>query len=292
MFKNLLTFKQHHLDVLRQPSFWIFFALIIFYTPSYYDVYINQWSDPEQAHGPLVFLVIAYLFFIKREAFFLTEKPAHFSGWLITFLGLLLYILGRSQGISIIDLSSQIFLFSGLIVVLKGWSTLRSLWFPIFFIFFMLPLPGFVVSAITMPMKIAVSTVAEHVLYWFDYPIARSGVILQIGQYQLFVADACAGLHTLLSLEALGLLYLNLVKHDSFFRNITLALLIIPISFVANTLRVIAISLVTFYFGDEVGQGFVHGFAGMLLFVIALCLIIFIDSILQLITVKYLKKVA
>jgi exosortase B len=155
------------------------------------------------------------------------------------------------------------------------------MWFPLFFILFMIPLPGFLLDAVTLPMKIAVSTVAEQVLYWAGYPIARSGVVLQIGQYQLLVADACAGMHTLISLEALGLLYLNLVKHDSLFRNFVLALLIIPISFTANVIRVMVLTLVTFYFGDEAGQGFVHGFAGMVLFIVALTLIMSVDSLLQ-----------
>ena len=123
--------------------------------------------------------------------------------------------------------------------------------------------------------------VAENVLYFFDYPIARTGVVLQIGQYQLLVADACAGMHTLISLEALGLLYLNLVRHDSLFRNITLAILIVPISFTANVIRVMVLTLVTFYYGDAAGQGFVHGFAGMVLFVVALTLIMSVDSALQ-----------
>jgi len=104
---------------------------------------------------------------------------------------------------------------------------------------------------------------------------------LHMGQYQLLVADACAGMHTLISLEALGLLYLSLVKHDSLFRNITLATLIIPISFTANVIRVITLVLITYYFGDEVGQGFVHGFAGMLLFIVALIIIMTVDSLLQ-----------
>jgi exosortase len=130
-------------------------------------------------------------------------------------------------------------------------------------------------------MKMAVSYVTETILFWFDYPIAREGVILQIGQYQLLVADACAGMHTLISLEALGLLYLSLVKHDSLIRNITLTLLIIPISFTANVIRVITLTLITYYFGDEVGQGFVHGFAGILLFFVALMFIMTVDSMLQ-----------
>ena len=97
----------------------------------------------------------------------------------------------------------------------------------------------------------------------------------------LLVADACAGLHTLLTLEALGLLYLNLVRRDSAFRNITLALLIIPISFTANVIRVMTLSLITYHFGDAAGQGFLHGFAGMVLFLSALLLIFGFDSLLQ-----------
>ena len=90
-----------------------------------------------------------------------------------------------------------------------------------------------------------------------------------------------AGLHTLLTLEALGLLYLNLVRRDSLFRNVALAILIVPISFAANVIRVMALSLITYHFGDEAGQGFLHGFAGMVLFLSALMLIIGFDTMLQ-----------
>ncbi len=146
---------------------------------------------------------------------------------------------------------------------------------------FMVPLPPQVVDVVTMPMKMAVSYAAENILYAVGYPIGRNGVVLQIGQYMLLVADACAGLQTLLTLEALGLLYLNLVRRDSLFRNVTLAVLIVPISFTANVIRVIALSLITYHFGNEAGQGFLHGFAGMVLFLSALVLIIAFDSFLQ-----------
>jgi exosortase/archaeosortase family protein len=104
-------------------------------------------------------------------------------------------------------------------------------------------------------------------------------VILQIGQFQLLVADACSGLHTLFSLEAMGLLYLNVVRHTSLLRNIMLAILIVPISFCANVIRVIVLSLITYYYGDEAGQGFLqHQGAGMVLFMTALVFIIAADS--------------
>jgi len=154
--------------------------------------------------------------------------------------------------------------------------------FPLFFMLFLVPLPATMVDAVTQPLKLAVSSVATTILFGAGYPIARTGVILQIGQYQLLVADACAGLHTLFSLEAMGLLYLNVVRHTSLLRNVALAILIVPISFMANVIRVIVLALITYHFGDEAGQGFLHGFAGLVLFMAALLLITGADSLLRL----------
>jgi exosortase B len=170
----------------------------------------------------------------------------------------------------------------GIVLLFFGSAVAKRLWFAFFFLCFMVPLPGSVVDALTQPMKIAVSYATEHILYWMGYPIARNGVILQIGQYQLLVADACAGLNSLFTLEALGLLYMNIMRHESALRNAVLAILIVPISMSSNIIRVIILSLVTYYFGDEAGQGFVHGFSGIVLFLTALLLIIGVDSLLRL----------
>jgi len=179
------------------------------------------------------------------------------------------------------EMGSFIWMLAAILLVKRGSSALKVVWFPLFFMLFMIPLPGTVVIVLTMPMKMAVSYVTEHVLYWANYPIARNGVILQIGQYQLLVADACAGLQTLLTLESLGLFYLNVVRHTSLFRNVALAILIVPISFTANVIRVITLTLITYYFGDGVGQGFLHQFAGIVLFLSALMLILGIDMLLR-----------
>jgi exosortase B len=258
----------------------IVIGLLALYLPTYQHVFNSLWVTEDQAHGPIVLMVIVFLFWQKREHFALSaaDKPAPILCGITLFFGLLCYVAGRSQDIFILDLASQIFVLAGVFLFMRGIPMLKALWFPLFFIIFMIPFP---LDSLTLPMKMAVSHVTETILFWFDYPIAREGVILQIGQYQLLVADACAGMHTLISLEALGLLYLSLVKHDSLIRNITLTVLIIPISFTANVIRVITLTLITYYLGDEVGQGFVHGFAGILLFFVALMFIMTVDSMLQ-----------
>lgn len=279
MLSNANRWVSQHNHALA--AWWpIIIGLLLLYVPSYYAISQTLWQESDQAHGPIVLLVVVYLIWQKRAVLSHTQSPntSNFMAWALLVLGLMCYVLGRSQDILMLDIGSQMPVLAGIVWLMRGKQAVKALWFPLFFIVFMLPLP---LASITMPMKMAVSYVTETILFWFDYPIARSGVVLQIGQYQLLVADACAGMHTLISLEALGLLYLNLVKHDSMLRNISLAILIIPISFTANVLRVIALTLITYYFGDEVGQGFVHGFAGLFLFMIALVFIISVDSGLQ-----------
>jgi exosortase B len=261
----------------------IILGLAVLYLPSLYDLFTGIWSQDEQMHGPIVLGISVWLLYRNWTAMEVAAQGQRASnwGWPIFVVGLLLYALGRSQDILLFEIGSAIWLLVGLLLLQRGTAALKAQWFALFFMLFMVPLPGAVVDTVTMPMKMAVSYVAEHVLYWAGYPIGRNGVILQIGQYMLLVADACAGLHTLLTLEALGLLYLNIVRRDSFFRNVGLAVLIIPISFTANVIRVMTLSLITYHFGDAAGQGFLHGFAGMVLFMSALVLIIGFDSALQ-----------
>jgi len=266
------------------PEWWpILAGLAILFGPTFHDLFTGAWIGEEQGHGPIIFFLALWLIWRKWPEMLAAARPAldTWTGWPVLAAGLMAHLLGRSQKILMFEVSS-ILLVLGAIVLLKfGKRALRVLWFPFFFMLFMVPLPSELVAAVTMPMKMAVSWMTEHILFAAGYPISRAGVVLQMGQYQLLVADACAGLQTLLTLEALGLFYLNLMRHPSAFRNVTLAILIVPISFTANVIRVIALTLITYHFGDAAGQGFLHGFAGMVLFVTALLLILAVDNGLQ-----------
>lgn len=258
-------------------------GFVALYLPTYADLAQRIWPTDEQGHGPIILAVSAWLMFAKRaELAALPPQPRMAWGTSLLLLGVTMYVLGRSQNMMVFEASSQIVVLVALLLGFRGVPALRLMWFPLFFLLFMVPLPGSVVASVTSPLKAAVSTVAGNLLYWLDYPVARSGVILSVGPYQLLVADACAGLNSMFTLEALGLLYLNLVRSTSAVRNVALAILIIPIAFIANIIRVMILVLVTFHFGDEAGQGFVHSFAGMVLFGVGLVLMLVADSLLRL----------
>jgi exosortase B len=255
------------------------------YAPVLYSL-LNDglWSSSEHGHGPIVLTVCLWLMHKRwgeSGAAVAAGSPAPGLAWPVLLLGALMYVAGRTLDVVYAEVGSVIPMIIGLLLLTDGRAAVKVLAFPLCFMVFMIPLPGFIVDPVGQAMKLMVSTASEAVLHAAGYPISRSGVILQLGQYQLLVADACAGMRTLFMLEALGILYLNLVRHNSWFRNLTLALLIVPISFTANIIRVMVLALITYHLGDEAGQGFLHGFAGMVLFMSALSLTIFVDTLLR-----------
>nr|WP_242402303.1 exosortase B [Methylophilus sp. OH31] len=268
----------------------ILLSILVLFVPVFYDLFTTVWNNDTQSHGPIVLGIGIWFFYFKTKQ--ILEKPQAFKpspilGWFLILIGASIYIVGYSQSVYIFSILSLVLILCGVICLLFGLQIAYKYWFALFFFIFLMPWPASVIDILTQPMKIAVSYAADHLLYALDYPIARSGVILQIGQYKLLVADACAGLNSLFTLEAIGLLYINVINHQAFWRNVLLAVLIVPVSFTSNVLRVCTLALITYHMGDEAGQGFLHNFSGMVLFLTALILIIVIDSVIQKIAEKF-----
>ena len=252
------------------------------YVPLYWWAANGIWETEEQGHGAIVLAVMVWLFWtLRRPIDQAPVKPAPLLGWSVFVLGLFVYFVGRVFDISVLEFGSQPLVVAGILLLVRGTSAIRVAWFPLLYFIFMIPLPGILVDAITGSLKGRIADIVESVLYLFGYPIARSGVILSIGQYQLQVADACAGLHSMFSLSALGTLFMYLMGPK---RKLHLGIMlaaILPIAFIANVVRVGVLVLVTYYLGDEAGQGFLHGAAGMVLMLVALVFFFFLDRLLD-----------
>lgn len=256
-------------------------GLLALYGPTLWTLGHGLWTQEEHMHGPIVLAVVIWLFWQSRDVLAHSNAaPRTWLGGVVLSSGLLLYILGRSQDIILFEVGSLIPVLGGVLLVMVGSRAVWQLKFALGFIVFMLPLPGVIVDAWTGTLKHHVSAIAEYLLYTAGYPIARSGVILSVGPYQLLVADACSGLHSLISMSAMGLLYIFLMGHKSIVRNAILVACLLPIAFAANVIRVIVLVLVTFHFGDAAGQGFIHDFSGVFLFTVGLLLLFAIDGAL------------
>jgi exosortase B len=264
-----------------QPWLWVALGLAALYLPSYWNAAQGLWQTDEFGHAPLILGIVGWLFWQTRHAVDdAADAPRSGSGWLLLALGLALYAVGRTAGVSSVEFASQVFVAGAVLLLLKGQQALRAAWFPVFYLVFMVPLPGTVVDALTEPLKHWISIIVVDLLHAVGYPIGRSGVMITVGRYELLVADACSGLNSMFSLAALGALFIHIMGRKSRLHTALLVLAIVPIAFAANIVRVVSLVLITYHFGDAAGQGFLHGAAGIVLMLVALLAFFALDGCL------------
>ncbi|WP_047393352.1 exosortase B [Chitinibacter sp. ZOR0017] len=274
---------QFNLAVFFKKNLLIVLGLLALAVPTCLSLAQGIWQSDDQAHGPIILAIVVWLFWqVKERIVALPDRPATGMAFVLLIPALLLYVLGRSQAILIFEIGAFIPLVMALLLLSKGPRAIAIAWFALVFMLFLIPLPGSVVDALTGALKSQVSHIAEVILYAAGYPVGRSGVLITVGQYQLLVADACSGMHSMFSLLAVGSLYVYITNHQSKWRNVILILAILPMAFIANIIRVMTLILVTYHFGDDAGQGFIHDFAGMALFAFALAGMFILDAILGL----------
>lgn len=257
-------------------------ALALAALPTLWTLANRVWPGPEQSHGPVMLAVALWLMLRQRAALAALPPPqarTRMLAWALLGLAAAVLVLGRALALLQAEVLGLWGLGVALLLLARGPAALRRLALPLAALLLVIPMPGIVVQAVTLPLKIGVSTVAESLLHAVGYPVARSGVVLAVDQYRLLVADACAGLASMFTLEAMGLLYMALRgPAASRWRDVALAVLLVPIALAANVVRVVVLVLVVYHLGEAAVQGLMHGFAGLVLFGVAMILMLAADA--------------
>lgn len=266
-------------------------GLFAFCVPTMIFVVQQSWTGEEGAHGPIVLVTGLWLLFREwQDARPFAKAPPIRGVWLLMALFLPLQILARVT--QIVELEGYLMYATILVVLygLIGFEALRRLWFPLLYLAFIFPPPESFVALATVPIKIWLSKAAIMSLQFFNYPIGGEGVTIYIGQYELLVAAACSGINSIISLSAISLFYIYMRHKADWFYAALLVLLIIPVALIANFFRVLILILLTYHAGEAAAQGFLHNFAGIVMFAIALLTIFAADEVLKPLWDKYAMK--
>jgi exosortase B len=256
------------------------------YVPTIVSLARTLWREEEYAHGPIILAVALYLFWKQMgtdSKFPPGRTTVPLRGKLesvpIFVLGLALYVVGQSQNLPLFATASMIPVIAGVLGIVGGFAAIRRFAFPLLFLAFLIPLPGFMVEAATGPLKEFVSAIVATLLEALGYAVVREGVVLDVGGHQMLVADACSGMNSIVSLTALTLLYVRLTGPSTARRWIAMLAAIVPVAIIANLLRVLVLVLIAYHWGDEAAQGAVHTLAGLLVFAVAFLLLAGLDSL-------------
>ena len=265
--------------------FWpivVSLAFIVAYLPTFITLAQGPWQTEQEGHGPLIIAASLWLVWHSRGRLSRAElSPSPIAGWLFLLLGLAILIMARNQDIWFLEVASEIPVVAGCVLLLAGWNVLWILAFPILFLIFSAPAPGWMVDAATVPLKVLISDLVTQILYAAGYPIAQNGVVILIGPYELLVQDACSGMNSIFALSAIGVFYVYAFRWHEKIRGLILISLIIPITIVANFLRVVALVLMAYYGGADKIEGPLHDLTGIALFIVAIMLMFLCEGLLS-----------
>jgi exosortase len=132
---------------------------------------------------------------------------------------------------------------AGAVWYLRGTAWLRVLAFPISYLVFMVPLPPAWLSPVIVQLLLFVTAGAVWALGVIGLPVLREGNVLTLaGGETLFVAEACSGLTSLVTLTPIAVLVAYLAPVASRWKLLLVAL-IVPIAMLANMVRVVGTAL-------------------------------------------------
>jgi exosortase len=247
---------------------WFLGLMIILFLPVLTSM-VREWAAVEEmGHGFFVPLVAGYIVWTDRERILAQPvKPVPAAAILIVW-GFFQMVLGFLGADFFVARTAFLIALVGLIWTLAGTAVLRSLFFPLFMLLFMIRIPLFVYQQLTFPLQIFASKVATVLLEILRIPVMRDGNILELPSGRLEVIEACSGIRSLLSLTFLSLAYAYVFDKRPWMRPV-LFFSSIPIAIGANAIRVTLTGVLSEY-DKSLAEGFFHTFEGWLLFMIAL----------------------
>ena len=241
---------------------------------------IDAWIvDGNYSHGFLIIPIALYFVWERRERLAAaTPRPTWFG--LVVLAGGLATLLAGLWG-------SELFLsriallpvIAGIVLFVLGSQHLRILWFPIAFLFLMIPIPAIIFNQIAFPLQLLASRAGAWAISAAGIPVLREGNLLVLAHTTLEVAEACSGIRSLVSLITLGIVYGYFMDSRTWVRALIVASAV-PVAIVANAARVAGTGMMAQWIGPEAADGFFHEFSGWIVFLFAFVMILLIQRLI------------
>jgi exosortase len=257
---------------------WFGVLLVASYAPIL-SALVSQWDDdPDMGHGFFVPAIAAFIVWQRREELMALKPQPNWWGLAVVLLGACQMIFATLGVELFLSRTAFVITLIGAIWFLGGTVILKRLAFPLFLLFFMVPIPAIIYNRITFPLQLLASRLAEGALTVLAVPVVREGNVLMLPNQTLSVVEACSGIRSLLSLTFLSLVYGYFFEKKMWIR-IALFAATIPIAIVANASRVTLTGILT-QVKPELAEGFFHTASGWVIFMVALIILIFLHQLI------------
>jgi exosortase C (VPDSG-CTERM-specific) len=149
----------------------------------------------------------------------------------------------------------------------RGW--MRAVAFPLAYLIFMVPMPDAMAEAIETALISASAEVANLLFHISGTPFLRAGLIFQLPNITIEVAQECSGIRSSWVLFMTSILAANLFLKTRR-RRFALVAFVIPLGILRNGFRILVIGLLCVNAGPQMIHSLIHRRGGPVFFVLSL----------------------
>jgi len=266
----------------RWPATLLLAALIVVLVFAFRDAVINMWKNwgkEEYNHCYLIPFVAAFMIATRSRELGAVRWSGSPSGLWLVALGFLFNAFGVLSSVFTISQIGFIVAIWGCFVAVWGWPAVRAIWPALAYLVFLVPLPNFLQVKLTAGLQLVSTQIGVAVVRLAQVPVYVEGNVIDLGIYQLAVAEACSGLRYLFPLMSFGFLCAALFRAPPWQR-VVVFLSSVPLTVLMNSVRIGIISILVSYYGVEQAEGFLHDFEGWVVFM-ACVAILFLEMFIM-----------
>jgi len=239
-----------------------------------FSLLLATWEREEYSHGILIPFISGYLLWQRRAQLASVPFEGSWAGAGLVLFGLVVYFLGSLAAITTVDAYALVIVVAGCVLAVIGWKAFRIALVPIALLLLMNPLPAFLYNNISAQLQLISSEIGVAVIRLFGISVYLEGNVIDLGNYQLQVAEACSGLRYLFPLMSVGAIMAYLINSKAWLRWVVF-LSTIPMTILMNSFRIGVIGVLVDRWGTEQATGFLHMFEGWVVFMLCLALLSF-----------------
>lgn len=251
-------------------TFWLMaIAIVALLLFSYFDAIkemMRIWDTREEyGYGYIVPFIVGFLIWQKKNLLEVISFQGSWSGVILLTFGLCLLLAGDISTIYVIQQYGLVLSIMGGVLAYMGTKGFKVLFVPLALLFFMIPLPVFLLQGLSGSLQLISSEIGVFIIRLFSISVFLEGNVIDLGIYQLQVVEACSGLNYLFPLMTLGFITAYFFT-GAFWKKAIIFLSTIPITVLMNSFRIGVIGIMVDNWGIEMAEGFLHDFEGWAVF--------------------------
>ena len=227
----------------------------------------HRWATQEEySHGFLIPVVTAWLLWRRRTALRAAVGRPSWTGPVLVLLAFAMHVIGELSAVFILSQIAFVIVLIGIVLSIGGYRLLAAAFVPIAFLLFAIPLPYFVDAELTLRLQLLSSQLGAFLIRMFGIPVYLDGNIIDLGNYQLQVVEACSGLRYLYPLLSLSAFWRPISSTAPRWQRVLLFLSAIPIAIAMNEFRIGLVGILVNRWGTAMAEGALHFFEGWIIF--------------------------